>query len=214
MITFVITLIVGLPLGHAFSVSQPYYAVGVHGQVSLHCTINTKTQPEEMRVSVYKGKYGEERICSAYFNTSYPHIETNGRIYCRGNFSRDKVDLTIIGLRGEDTDLYRCRIDFIFPPPYISKIGNGTLVYVQESPNCPPQQMQARIQEIPENKYDQTLSFPNIVLYAVLIITTITLILQVDKYVSLLHSFLCKFFLIFSGKETLHVSYGSVPNVE
>ncbi|KAG7331008.1 hypothetical protein KOW79_004977 [Hemibagrus wyckioides] len=183
MIAFVITLIVGLPLGHAFIVSQPYYAVGVHGQAFLPCTFNPKIQPEEMRVSVYKGMYGEERICSAYVNSSYPHIETNGRIYCRGNFSRGKVDLTIFGLRGEDTDLYRCRIDLIFPPPYIRKIGNGTLVYVQESPDCPPQQMQARIQEIPENKYDQTLSFPNIVLYAILIITAITLILQVMKMI-------------------------------
>lgn len=110
--------------------SQPYYAVGEQGQVSLHCTINTKTQPDEMRVSVYKGMFGEERICSAYVNISNPHIETNGRVYCRGNVSKGKVDLTIFGLIGKDTDLYRCQIEFMFPPPYISKIGNGTLVYI------------------------------------------------------------------------------------
>ncbi|XP_060784815.1 T-cell-specific surface glycoprotein CD28 isoform X2 [Neoarius graeffei] len=185
MIAFVITLIVGLPLGHAFSVSQPYYAVGRQGQVSLHCTINTRVQPEEMQVSVYKGMHGEEKICSAHVNTSNSHIETNGSIYCRGNVSTDKVDLTIFGLTGEDTDLYRCEVEIIFPPPYIKKFGNGTLVYIPDSPDCPPEHTQARIQEIPKITYDQTLSFTNILLFAILITTTITLILQVMKMILL-----------------------------
>lgn len=120
----------------AFTVSQPYYALGGQGQVSFHCTINTKSQPGEMQVSVYKGMYGEKRICSAYVNISYPHIATNGGVYCRGNVSRGKVDLTIFGLRGEDTDLYRCQIDIIFPPPYISKFGNGTLVHIPGKRCC------------------------------------------------------------------------------
>lgn len=114
----------------AFNVSQPYYAVGGQGQVSLQCIFNTMSQPEEMQVSIYKGKYGEERICSAYVNITNPHIETSGRTYCKGNVSKGKVDLTIFGLRGEDTDLYRCRVEVIFPPPYISKFGNGTLLYI------------------------------------------------------------------------------------
>lgn len=83
-----------------------------------------------MQVSVYKGLYGEERICSAYVNISNPYIKTTGRVYCRGNVSTGKVDLDIFGLKGEDTDLYRCQVNFIFPPPYISKFGNGTLVYI------------------------------------------------------------------------------------
>ncbi|KAF4087101.1 hypothetical protein AMELA_G00091820 [Ameiurus melas] len=183
MIAFVITLIVGFPLGHAFTVSQPYYAVGGQGKVSFHCTIYTKSQPEEMQVSVYKGMYGGKRICSAYVNISNPHIVTNGEVYCRGNVSRGKVDLTIFGLKGEDTDLYRCQIDVMFPPPYISKFGNGTLVRIPDSPDCPREHTQARIQEIPEITNDQTLSFPNIVLSAILITTTITLILQVMKMI-------------------------------
>lgn len=120
----------------AFSVSQPYFAVGVQGQVSFHCTINAKNQPEEMRVSVYKGQYGEQRICSAFVNISDPHIETNGEVFCRGNVSKGQVDLTIFGLRGKDTDIYRCKIDFLFPPPYVGKFGNGTLVYVQGKRCC------------------------------------------------------------------------------
>lgn len=48
-----------------------------------------------------------------------------------------------------------------------------------DSPDCPPVHTQARIQEIPEITYDQTFSFPNILLSAILIITTFSLILQV-----------------------------------
>lgn len=112
----------------AFRVSQPYSAVGRQGQVSLQCIINKRPQPEEMYISIYKGMYGEERICSAYVNISNPYIETNGRVYCRGNVNMGRVNLTIFGLRGEDTDLYRCRVEAIFPPPYISQFGNGTMV--------------------------------------------------------------------------------------
>ncbi|KAF5895292.1 T-cell-specific surface glycoprotein CD28-like, partial [Clarias magur] len=178
MIAFVITLIVGFPLGHAYNVSQPYYAVGVQGQVSLHCKFNTRSKPEEMQVSLLKGMYGEERICNAYVNISNPSIVTNGSIYCRYNISPGRVDLTIFGLKGGDTDIYRCQIDVIFPPPYIRRIGNGTLVYIQDSPDCPSVHAQARIQEIPEITYEQTLTLPNILLSAILITTTITLILQ------------------------------------
>lgn len=48
-----------------------------------------------------------------------------------------------------------------------------------DTPDCPPAHMQARIQEIPEITYDQTLSFTNILLSAILITITISLILQV-----------------------------------
>ncbi|KAF7709653.1 cytotoxic T-lymphocyte protein 4 [Silurus meridionalis] len=183
MFVCVIILIVGFPLGHALSVSQPYYALGEEGRVSIYCTVKAKLQPEEMQVTVYKGMHGEKRICSAYVNTSNPHIETNGRIYCRGIVNKERVDLTIFGLRGEDTDLYRCQIDVIFPPPYISRYGNGTLIYIPDRPDCPPEHSQARIMETPEITYNQTLAFPNILLFAILITTTITLILQVMKMI-------------------------------
>uniref|UniRef100_A0A672PZP6 Uncharacterized protein n=1 Tax=Sinocyclocheilus grahami TaxID=75366 RepID=A0A672PZP6_SINGR len=30
-----------------------------------------------------------------------------------------------------DTDLYRCEIEILFPPPYLRTVGNGTIVYIQ-----------------------------------------------------------------------------------
>ncbi|KAG9271562.1 T-cell-specific surface glycoprotein CD28-like [Astyanax mexicanus] len=118
-----------LLLVEALSVSQPYYVVGSNGQVSMHCIFKTKIQPQEMQVSLYKGLYGKERICSTSVNISYSQLETNERVHCRANVSNGRVDLTIFGLKGEDTDIYRCRVDIIFPPPYLRQFGNGTLVF-------------------------------------------------------------------------------------
>ena len=70
-----------------------------------------------MKVSLYKGMYGEERVCSANVNVSEPHIVTTGRVHCRGNVSKGRVDLPIFGVKGADTDLYRCQVGCIFTPP-------------------------------------------------------------------------------------------------
>uniref|UniRef100_A0A673NKD7 Immunoglobulin V-set domain-containing protein n=1 Tax=Sinocyclocheilus rhinocerous TaxID=307959 RepID=A0A673NKD7_9TELE len=32
---------------------------------------------------------------------------------------------------GNDTDLYRCKIEILFPPPYLRTVGNGTIFYIQ-----------------------------------------------------------------------------------
>ncbi|XP_072541181.1 T-cell-specific surface glycoprotein CD28 [Salminus brasiliensis] len=179
MIAILVLMIVGLPLRNALSVSQPYYVVGSQGQVSLHCIYKTTTQPEKMQVSLYKGQYGHERICSASVNMSDPHLETKETVNCSGSVSKDRVELTVFGLKGVDTDLYRCRVEIIFPPPYLSKYGNGTLVYIPESPDCPTERTEARIQDKPESTPIQPPSLTLILLCAILITTTIVLILQV-----------------------------------
>lgn len=115
----------------ALHVSQPYRAVGKEGEVPLRCSFTSTLKPEEMQVSLYKGLHGPERICSAYVNLSEPSFTTNGTINCRGNISSGRVDMIVAGLRGNDTDFYRCEIEILFPPPYLRRVGNGTVVYIQ-----------------------------------------------------------------------------------
>ncbi|XP_066497342.1 T-cell-specific surface glycoprotein CD28 [Hoplias malabaricus] len=180
MIAILITVILGIPLGNAFSVSQPYIVVGNQGQASLYCAYNIRTHPKEIQLSLYKGMYGEEMICTARVNLSDPYIVTDGRVHCRGNVSKGRVDLTIFGLKGEDTDLYRCKVEIIFPPPYLMKYGNGTLVHIPENPECPREHTQAIVGDSPDITKDiQRTSLPLILICAVLITTTFTLILQV-----------------------------------
>ncbi|KAL0183981.1 hypothetical protein M9458_019677, partial [Cirrhinus mrigala] len=92
---------------------------------------NSKIKPGEMQVSLYKGLHGHERICSTYVNLSEPYFTTDGTVNCRGNISSGRVDMIIAGLRGNDSDLYRCEIEIFFPPPYLRTVGNGTVVYIQ-----------------------------------------------------------------------------------
>ncbi|XP_059355330.1 T-cell-specific surface glycoprotein CD28-like [Carassius carassius] len=182
--TMIITLIrifIYIPLGLALHVSQPYRVVGKGGEVPLRCSFSSKLKPEEMQVSLYKGLHGRERICSAYVNLSEPYFSTDGTVNCRGSISSGRVDMMIAGLRGNDTDIYRCEIEILFPPPYLRTLGNGTIVYIQETPNCPTASTQSQIQsqiqtsEREDVKYDVG---PLPLLYAILIITSCSLILQ------------------------------------
>lgn len=111
--------------------SQPYRVEGKEGEVPLHCSFSIKLRPEEMQISLYKGSHGQEKICSSFVNLSEPYFTTDGTVNCRGNISSGRVDMIITGLRGEDTDIYRCEIEINFPPPYLRGVGNGTLVYIQ-----------------------------------------------------------------------------------
>ncbi|XP_073702046.1 T-cell-specific surface glycoprotein CD28 [Garra rufa] len=163
-------------------VSQPYRVVGKEGEVPLRCNFSSNLTPEEMQVSLYKGLHGHEKICSAFVNLSEPYFTTDGTVNCRGNISFGRVDMIITGLGGNDTDIYRCEIEIRFPPPYLKTIGNGTVVYIQETPNCPTASTQSQSQsqsQTPEQEAFRIDVGPLPLLYAILIITFCSLVLQI-----------------------------------
>lgn len=112
-------------------VSQPNRVEGKEGEVPLYGFFDPELRPKEIQVSLYKGLHGHERICGVFVNLSEPYFTTDGTVNCRGNISSGRVDMIITGLRGEDTDIYRYEIDILFPPPYRTLVGNGTVVYIQ-----------------------------------------------------------------------------------
>ncbi|XP_043105538.1 T-cell-specific surface glycoprotein CD28-like [Puntigrus tetrazona] len=179
MIITLIRIFIYVPLGLALRVSQPYRAVGKEGEVPLRCSFTSNVQPQEMQVSLYRGLHGRERICRAYVNVSEPRFTTDGSVNCRGNISPGRVDMIVSGLRGNDTDFYRCAIEIFFPPPYLRTIGNGTVVDMQETPNCPTASTQSQIQS--QTSEQESVEYdvgPLPLLYAILIITSCSLILQ------------------------------------
>ncbi|XP_067266668.1 cytotoxic T-lymphocyte protein 4-like [Chanodichthys erythropterus] len=182
IITLIRIFIIFIPLGFALQVSQPYRVVGKEGEVSLQCSFGPKSRLEEMQVSLYKGSHGQERICSVFVNLSEPYFTTDGTVNCRGNISSGRVDMIISGLRGVDTDLYRCEIEILFPPPYVRGVGKGTVVYIQETPNCPTasslSQSQSQRQTSEQEAVKDDLG-PLPLLYAILIITSCSFILQI-----------------------------------
>ncbi|XP_051999214.1 T-cell-specific surface glycoprotein CD28-like [Xyrauchen texanus] len=167
-------------MGIALHVSQPYRVEGKMGQVKLHCSFSSKFKPLELQVSLYKGLHGQEKICSAYVNLSEPYFRTDGAVHCRGNISSGTVDMIINGLKGEDTDIYRCETEILYPPPYLRMFGNGTIVYIQETPTCPTSFPHSQSQtEERTSVIDDGGPLP--LLYAILIITSFSFILQIMK---------------------------------
>lgn len=49
-------------------------------------------------------------------------------VQCSAQVEVDAVEMTVSGL--SDTDIYRCEIEILFPPPYIRFRGNVTLIHV------------------------------------------------------------------------------------
>lgn len=56
-----------------------------------------------------------------------PHVF---QLQCSAQVTGGAVELTVSGLKAEHTDMYRCKIEVFYPPPYLSLTGNGTLIHV------------------------------------------------------------------------------------
>uniref|UniRef100_A0A4W5KZK3 Immunoglobulin V-set domain-containing protein n=1 Tax=Hucho hucho TaxID=62062 RepID=A0A4W5KZK3_9TELE len=131
-----------LPVWNALRVTQPYRVVGFRGEVELFCFYHHtgRHEPEELRVTLYRGMYGEgkQEVCTSSFthNQTFFQVEGVREVRCRGQLGPGRVNLTVSGLRGNDTDLYRCGIEVMYPPPYLRTFGNGTLLYIPEEPGC------------------------------------------------------------------------------
>uniref|UniRef100_A0A673WNK2 Cytotoxic T-lymphocyte protein 4-like n=1 Tax=Salmo trutta TaxID=8032 RepID=A0A673WNK2_SALTR len=130
------------PLSPALRVTQPYRVVGFHGEVELFCSYHHtgRHEPEELWVTLYRGMYreGKQKVCTSSFTRNQTSFQVEGEreVRCRGQLRPGRVNLTVSGLRGNDTDLYHCGIEVMYPPPYLRTFGNGTLLYIPEEPNC------------------------------------------------------------------------------
>lgn len=66
-------------------------------------------------------------------------MEKEGEVHCFSSLREGAVEVTVIGLKPSDTDMYRCGIEVFYPPPYLRLIGNGTLIHVLDTSDCPVQ---------------------------------------------------------------------------
>uniref|UniRef100_W5MWG9 Cytotoxic T-lymphocyte associated protein 4 n=1 Tax=Lepisosteus oculatus TaxID=7918 RepID=W5MWG9_LEPOC len=120
----------------AFKVLQPYRVVASDGVVRLRCAFHFNGKGEELRVTLYRGMGSDSLVCASSFYLPNSTFETEGPVVCRGDASKDGVDLTVSGLQGADTDLYRCSLEIMYPPPYRQRYGNGTIIYIPEETKC------------------------------------------------------------------------------
>uniref|UniRef100_A0A8C7XU29 Immunoglobulin V-set domain-containing protein n=1 Tax=Oryzias sinensis TaxID=183150 RepID=A0A8C7XU29_9TELE len=69
------------------------------------------------------------------------------QVHCSGQTADGAVEVTLSDLKAADTDIYRCKIQTFYPPPYRQLTGNGTLIHVTERPDCPSVNAQRRREE-------------------------------------------------------------------
>ncbi|XP_029385649.1 cytotoxic T-lymphocyte protein 4 [Echeneis naucrates] len=157
--TVLSVLSLSLPVWSAVKVIQPYSVTAVDGAAKLQCFIQPQPlfhqiqlsnghssqypypDPKKVRVSLLRGLHSSQELCLSTLNI--PELADTDRKnsqQCSAELTKGAVELTVSGLEATDTDIYRCGIEVLYPPPYLKFIGNGTLVHVLERSECPVQE--------------------------------------------------------------------------
>ncbi|KAM9283970.1 LOW QUALITY PROTEIN: cytotoxic T-lymphocyte protein 4 [Cariama cristata] len=93
---------------------------------------------KEIRVTLLK-QTGDSftEICASTYTTEFKNVQCGRVIQCHVSPSRNNVTLTLTGLQANDTGLYVCKMERMYPPPYFMNKGNGTHLYVIDPEPCP-----------------------------------------------------------------------------
>uniref|UniRef100_A0A8D3DHT0 Immunoglobulin V-set domain-containing protein n=1 Tax=Scophthalmus maximus TaxID=52904 RepID=A0A8D3DHT0_SCOMX len=131
------TFLCSLPVSSAVKVFQPYKASSSNGTARVRPTY-PHPDPEHVRVTLLRGFHGDQEVCSTILHLPErrdTELEEE-QVKCSARESEGAVVVTVSGLRAEDTDVYRCEIQILYPPPYLRLRGNGTLVHVSGQDDC------------------------------------------------------------------------------
>ncbi|XP_038157301.1 T-cell-specific surface glycoprotein CD28 [Cyprinodon tularosa] len=187
--TVLAVLSITVPVWSSMKVIQSYRTVSTNGTAQIHCFIRhqmslTKTHPrqvpanpfsqlEDLQVTLLRGLHGSERVCSSVLNISKQQIKTqqekDGDVECAIQIKDGALEVALSGLKATHTDIYRCEIQIFYPPPFLQLTGNGTLLHVLESANCPLRGPQRQQGQEDEEVRKEPLSVPVVLLVIVII---------------------------------------------
>ncbi|XP_074047675.1 T-cell-specific surface glycoprotein CD28 [Macrotis lagotis] len=122
-------------------VKQPLWLIANnHEAVTLACHYTYDKTPTEFRASLLKGINETLEVCSMYVNgTLNLSVSSTKNFSCRVDFENKTVKFQLWNMSGNQTDIYFCKIEFLYPPPYLSnENSNGTIIFVTENKVCPP----------------------------------------------------------------------------
>uniref|UniRef100_A0A8C5NUG4 Inducible T-cell costimulator n=1 Tax=Jaculus jaculus TaxID=51337 RepID=A0A8C5NUG4_JACJA len=91
---------------------------------------------KEFRASLYKGVDSAMEVCVVNGNFSHKlqfhsHMEFN----CDGTLDNETVTFYLQNLRVDQTDIYFCKIEVMYPPPYLdNEKSNGTIIHLWAFP--------------------------------------------------------------------------------
>ncbi|XP_063068967.1 T-cell-specific surface glycoprotein CD28-like [Engraulis encrasicolus] len=144
------------PEKHDVCIVQPYRVVATEGVATVECryAFPPHPHPEDLSVALLKGLHGNEVVCRSELNSTQLSWSTRGEPHaCHTRMTNRGFNVTVSGLKGGDTDIYRCQVEVFYPPPYRKRTGNGTLVYVPEKPVCSLPKIQLLVgRRAPQNR--------------------------------------------------------------
>lgn len=108
--------------------------------VNLTCNYTHNIFSKEFRASLYKGVDSAMEVCVV--NGNYSHqlrFYSSTGFNCDGKLGNETVTFYLRNLSVNQTDIYFCRIEVMYPPPYIdNQKSNGTIIHVRDKLPCPP----------------------------------------------------------------------------
>ncbi|XP_072473453.1 T-cell-specific surface glycoprotein CD28 [Notamacropus eugenii] len=112
----------------------PWLLVDNHEVATLSCNYICDKTPTEFRASLQKGTNSALEVCFVYVNgTHKPLLSSMEDFNCSVNFDNKTVKFLLQNMSINQTDIYFCKIEFMYPPPYLSnEKSNGTIIFVKE----------------------------------------------------------------------------------
>ncbi|KFP87126.1 T-cell-specific surface glycoprotein CD28, partial [Acanthisitta chloris] len=116
-------------------VSQRTLLTVVNKTATLVCNYTYNGTGKEFRASLRKGTDSAVEVCSISWNLTETISSSNNEFNCQGFNDKDKVIFNLWNMSANQTDIYFCKIEAMYPPPYVyNEKSNGTVIHVQEVP--------------------------------------------------------------------------------
>lgn len=122
------------PTEKVISVEQPPLLIAENRNATIFCKFTCNSaQMKKLKVSMFKGTARNVEVCTADWNTSATSFDVKrSKFSCHVMVNTTVVMFHLHNLNVSDTDIYFCKIEAVYPPPYHHSEGNGTVIHVKE----------------------------------------------------------------------------------
>lgn len=113
-------------------VAQHPLLIVANKTANLVCNYSYNGTGKEFRASLHKGTNSAVEVCFISWNKTKSSSNSNKEFNCQGTFYEDKVIFNLWNMNANQTDIYFCKIEAMYPPPYVyNEKSNGTVIHVK-----------------------------------------------------------------------------------
>uniref|UniRef100_A0A8C5TVE9 CD28 molecule n=1 Tax=Malurus cyaneus samueli TaxID=2593467 RepID=A0A8C5TVE9_9PASS len=103
------------------------------------CNYTYNGTGKEFRASLHKGTDSSVEVCFISWNTTKISSNSSKEFNCQGDRHKNKVIFSLWNMNANQTDIYFCKIEVMYPPPYVyNEKSNGTVIHVKEPQSAFP----------------------------------------------------------------------------